>query len=129
MASCPLCCFLLLPPVGPVSALLQHLRDQEKQDSLAAAQAKSGGTGTSGGQLSMHAAAVSGMVEVVDGAVSLRGRGLNSIPADVWQVGVGGKGMMVWCCWSWQVVWFAAASLATNLVCHLRPCACIAIAG
>lgn len=64
---------------GPVSALLQHLRDQEQlstrpleqQPGCSAAGARAA-PGSTGGAL--------------EGAVSLRGSGLSSVPEGVWQV-------------------------------------------
>jgi hypothetical protein len=71
--SCMLCC----APAGPVSALLQHLRDQEQliTEPLALS-----------GALATAPRGASGQLGALEGAVNLRNSGLTSVPAQVWQV-------------------------------------------
>jgi hypothetical protein len=64
---------------GPVSALLQHLRDQEQLSTQPLEQQ----TGCSTAASRAASGSIGGALE---GAVSLRGSGLTSVPEGVWQV-------------------------------------------
>lgn len=62
---------------GPLSALLQHLRDQEQHS---AAEQVSASTSTA------VETSAGGRLGALEGAVALRGSGLSSVPPEVWEV-------------------------------------------
>ena len=79
-----ICCAALQTPfgclTGPLSALLQHLRDQQQSSSTMSEQASAGSSGPPASQ--GNTAGKWGL----EGAINLKGRGLTSVYEDVWQV-------------------------------------------